>query len=234
MPLTPEARTALERALGYRFTRPERLELALIHRSSNPLAINNETLEFLGDAVLALAMSDLLMHRFPKAREGMLSKIRASLVNAEVLARKAREVGLGQWLELGKGEERSGGREKLSILAAGYEALLGAVYLDSGFEPTRAIVAAHFGTDVDAHVTMGFQDYKTELQEMTQRLYRETPVYTLIEERGPDHDKEFVLELKIGGRTYGQGTGRSKKIAEQAAAEAALAVLRVDVGEEKP
>ena len=206
--------------------------MALTHRSSNPDGINNETLEFLGDAVLALAMSDLLMTAFPDAREGPLSKIRASLVNAEVLARKARELDLGRWLQLGKGEERSGGRDKGSILASGYEALLGAVYLDSGFEPTRGIVAAHFAADVAAHATVGFQDHKTRLQEFTQRHFRETPSYSVLEERGPDHDKEFVLELRIGGRAYAQGVGHSKKLAEQAAAEATLAVLRTELPEE--
>jgi ribonuclease III len=225
MRLTPEARAAIERALDYRFLRAERLELALTHRSSNPDGINNETLEFLGDAVLALAMSDLLMTHFPAAREGELSKIRAALVNAEVLARKARELDLGRWLQVGKGEERSGGRAKESILAAAYEALLGAVYLDSGFEPTRGIVAGHFTADVAAHATVGFQDHKTRLQELTQRLFRETPLYVLVAERGPDHDKIFDLELRIGGRVYGAGSGRSKKHAEQAAAEAALVVL---------
>lgn len=224
--MTPEARAALEQGLGHAFQRPERLALALTHRSSTTDGAHNETLEFLGDAVLALAMSDLLMLRYPTAREGVLSKIRASLVNAEVLARKAREIGLGQWLRLGKGEERSGGREKVSILASAYEAVLGAVYLDAGFDPARRIVAAHFAPDVEAHATLGLQDYKTTLQELTQRLFREMPVYAIVEESGPDHAKHFELELRIGGRCYGRGIGRSKKAAEQLAAMQALATLR--------
>lgn len=226
--MTPEARAAIEAVLDYRFRRPEQLALALTHRSSTIDGVNNETLEFLGDAVLALAMSDLLMARFPDAREGTLSKIRASLVSAEMLARKARELDLGRWLQLGKGEDRSGGRDKGSILAALYEAILGAVYADAGFEPARAIVAAHFAADVDVHRTVGFQDHKTQLQEMTQRLFRETPVYVVAEERGPDHDKQFALELRLGGECYARGVGRSKKSAEQAAAEAALARLRAE------
>ena len=219
-----EARQALEADLDYRFMRVDHLVLALTHRSFGD-APNNEKLEFLGDAVLALAMSDVLMARFPEAREGDLSKIRASLVNAEVLARKARELELGRWLRLGKGEEKSGGREKLSILAAGYEAVLGAIYLDAGYEPARAVVERQFAPDVVEHLTVGLRDYKTQLQEVTQRLFRETPAYTLVEESGPDHEKRFVSEIAIAGRNYGRGLGRSKKMAEQAAAMEALSVL---------
>jgi ribonuclease-3 len=218
------AREALEAAFGHRFARPERLAVALTHRSFGE-GENNETLEFLGDAVLALAMADLLMARFPGAREGELSKMRASLVNAEVLARKARELELGRWLRLGKGEEKSGGREKPSILGAVYEALLGAIYLDAGYERARAVVEAHFAADVLEHPSVGLRDYKTELQELTQRLFRETPAYTLVEESGPDHEKRFVSEIAIGGRWFGRGVGRSKKTAEQAAAMEALAAL---------
>ncbi len=221
----PDARAAVEVGLGHRFARPEYLDVALTHRSYGPDLPNNEKLEFLGDAVLALAMSDLLMRRFPDAREGELSKIRASLVNAEVLARKARELRLGRWLRLGKGEERSRGREKNSILAALYEAVLGAVYLDGGYERARSVVEAHFGEDVTEHLTVGLRDYKTQLQEVTQRLFRETPQYTLVEESGPDHAKRFVSELTIAGRPYGRGVGHTKKAAEQSAAMQALATL---------
>jgi ribonuclease III len=225
------AREALEAALGHRFVRPEQLTVALTHRSFGNDEANNEKLEFLCDAVLALAMSDLLMTRFPDAREGDLSKIRASLVNAEVLARKARQLEVGRWLRLGRGEEKSGGREKPSILAAGYEALLGAIYLDAGYEAARNVVATHFAGDVAEHLRVGLRDYKTELQEVTQRLFRATPVYTLIEESGPDHDKEFVSEIVIDGRPCGRGVGRSKKMAEQAAAmEALTALTRTDPG----
>ena len=223
--MTPGTQAAIEAGLGHRFVRPERMAIALTHRSVGAEE-NNETLEFLGDAVLALAMSDLLMEHFPDAREGELSKIRASLVNAEVLARKARQLDLGHWLRLGRGEERSGGREKTSILAAGYEALLGAVYADAGYEAARRVVAGHFTADVEAHLTVGLCDHKTQLQELTQRLFRETPGYTLVEETGPDHDKRFVSEITIAGRTWARGTGRSKKIAEQAAARETLAAVR--------
>jgi ribonuclease-3 len=170
-------------------------------------------------------MSDLLMTRFPEAREGELSKIRASLVNAEVLARKARQLDLGRWLRLGKGEERSQGHEKVSILASAYEAVLGAIYLDGGYEAARRVVEVQFDRDVAAHVTVGLHDYKTELQEISQRLFREPPAYALIDESGPDHEKRFVSEITIAGRCYGRGAGRSKKTAEQAAAMAALTTL---------
>jgi ribonuclease-3 len=222
--MTDETRAALEAGLGHRFVRPELLTVAITHRSTGE-GTHNETLEFLGDAVLSLAVSDLLMRDFPEAREGDLSKMRASLVNAEQLAHKARRVDLGRWLRLGKGEERSGGREKEKILAAAYEALLGAIYLDAGYEAARRVVEAQFDDLQRDPEAPGYRDYKTRLQELTQRLYREMPVYTLTAEHGPDHEKEFVVELAIGGRVLGRGTGRSKKLAEQAAAMEALAAL---------
>jgi len=223
--MTDEARVALEASLGHRFVRPERLAVALTHRSTGDGA-HNETLEFLGDAVLSLAVSDLLMRNFPAATEGDLSKMRASLVNAEELAQKARAMDLGRWLSVGKGEERSGGRAKEKILAAAYEAVLGAVYLDAGWEPARQVVEAHFAPGLAREPQApGHRDYKTRLQELTQRVHREMPAYTLVEERGPDHEKQFVVELAVGGRVLGRGVGRSKKLAEQAAAMEALAAL---------
>jgi ribonuclease III len=220
-----ELQEALESGLGHHFQRPEHLHVAVTHRSFSPEAPNNETLEFLGDAVLALAMADLLMRRFPAAREGDLSKLRAGLVNAETLAQKARGLDLGRWLRLGKGEEKSGGRDKESILAAVYEALLGAVYLDAGYEAARRLVETHFSADLTSEAAAGLRDYKTRLQELTQRLFRATPVYQLVEESGPDHAKRFVSELSIAGQAYGRGVGHSKKTAEQAAAMEALDVL---------
>jgi ribonuclease III len=220
-----ELQEALETELGHRFQRPEYLHVAVTHRSFSLEVPNNETLEFLGDAVLALAMADLLMRRFPAAREGDLSKLRAGLVNAETLAQKARALDLGRWLRLGKGEEKSGGRDKESILAAVYEALLGAVYLDAGYEAARRLVETHFAADLTSEAAAGLRDYKTRLQELTQRLFRATPVYQLVEESGPDHAKRFVSELSIGGQPYGRGVGHSKKTAEQAAAMEALDLL---------
>jgi len=216
---------ALEAGLGHRFQRSQQLRVALTHRSVSPDDPNNETLEFLGDAVLALAMADLLMERFPAAREGELSKLRAGLVNAGILAEKARALDLGQWLRLGKGEEKSGGRQKESILAAAYEAVLGAVYADGGYEAARRVVERHFAAELVSETAAGLRDYKTRLQELTQRLFRATPVYVLVEESGPDHAKRFVSELSVAGRRYGRGVGHSKKTAEQAAAMTALAEL---------
>jgi ribonuclease-3 len=223
--MTDALRAALEPLLPYKFVRPEHLVLAVTHRSLSPELPNNETLEFLGDAVLGLAISDLLMHRFPQAREGDLSKRRAGLVNAAVLARKARAIDLGRWLRLGKGEEKTGGRDKESILAAGYEAVLGAIYLDGGYEAARRVVEAQFGADVAEELSAGQEDWKTRLQEVCQRRWRETPAYTLVEESGPDHAKRFVSELTIRGELRGRGVGHSKKAAEQAAAREALAAL---------
>jgi ribonuclease-3 len=220
-----ELHDAMEASLRHRFQRPEYLAVAVTHRSFSPEVPNNETLEFLGDAVLALAMADVLMRRFPSAREGDLSKLRAGLVNAETLAQKARALDLGRWLRLGKGEEKSGGREKESILAAVYEAVLGAVYLDAGYEPARLLVEGHFALDLTDEAAAGRRDYKTRLQELTQRRFRATPVYQLVEESGPDHAKQFVSELSIAGQPYGRGVGHSKKTAEQAAAMQALDAL---------
>jgi len=227
--MSDELYAAVERALGHRFVRPERVLEAVTHRSYSATGSDNETLEFLGDAVLSLAISDLLMRCHPAADEGSLSKMRAALVNARVLADKARALDLGRWLRIGKGEERSGGRDKESILACAYEALLGAVYADAGYEAARRVVDTHFASDVTGgDVTEQLRDHKTRLQELTQRLYREAPLYTLVEESGPDHAKRFVTELRIAGRVYGRGVGHSKKTAEQAAAMEALRALQLE------
>ena len=214
----------LEIRLGHRFRDPGLLQRSLTHRSyagGDPHR-NNEQLEFLGDAVLSLAMSDLLLERFPQRREGDLSKVRASLVNERVLARQATELAVGDFLLVGKGEEQSGGRCKASILAGAYEAILGAVYMDAGFDAARRMVSAHFAHAIEDHSTLGLQDYKTRLQELTQQHFREVPTYRLVRESGPDHDKRFVSQIVVGGKVYGKGVGRSKKVAEQAAAMEAL------------
>jgi ribonuclease III len=220
----------IEERLGYQFRKPELLETALTHRSLTPTSgtRNNEKLEFLGDAVLDLVVSDLLMQQFPRHQEGDLSKLRASLVNARVLAEKARTIGLGQELRLGKGEEKSGGRDKESILGAAYEALIGAVYLDRGFVAARRVLARQFAADLKARAGVAVEDCKTRLQEITQRIFKTTPTYTLVRETGPDHAKNFVSQISVGGRTFGRGEGRSKKSAEQAAAMEALHALQAE------
>lgn len=226
----------IEEQIGYRFRKPELLETALTHRSLTAAnaSRNNEKLEFLGDAVLDLAVSDLLMQQFPRHQEGDLSKLRASLVNAHVLADKARALGLGLSLKLGKGEEKSGGRDKESILAAGFEALIGAIYLDRGFVAARRVLARQFASDLQARAGGTVEDCKTRLQEITQRMFKATPTYTLVRETGPDHAKNFVSQISIGGRTLGRGEGKSKKSAEQAAAMEALRALQTEARDVVP
>jgi ribonuclease III len=218
---------ALQKELEYYFKDPSLLARCLTHVSYNydRNLGHNEVLEFLGDAVLDLAISDLLMRRFPERSEGDLSRMRAALVNSSVLAEKAMAINLGPLLRLGKGEERSGGRYKESILAGAFEALLGAIYRDGGYEAARSLVERYFASDVKEK-TLGQQDYKTRLQEISQMLFREPPVYRLVSERGPDHAKSFVTEIAVGGKVLGMGEGRSKKQAEQEAARKALVELQ--------
>jgi ribonuclease III len=201
------------------------LKVALTHPSAaSPGEPHYERLEFLGDAVLDLAIADLLMRRFPDAREGALSKERASIVNGRTLAAKAVEVGLGEKLRLGKGEEKSGGRSKTSILAATFEAVLGAIYSDRGLDSAQRVVERLFLDDIGG--PSAERDYKTDLQEVAHRRFRVQPVYELIATRGPDHAKRFTTRIVIGGREFGRGEGASKKQSEQAAARETL--VRID------
>jgi len=217
----------LQKELGYSFSDGVLLLRCLTHVSHGrgKGKEHNETLEFLGDAVLSLAISDLLMHRFPEKSEGDLSKMRASLVNSVVLAEKAAELGLGLLLRMGKGEERSGGREKASILAGAFEAVLGGVYWDGGYQAARRVVERYFAPDIDER-KLGQQDYKTRLQEISQMLFRVPPSYRLVAESGPDHEKRFATEILLGGRVLGRGEGKSKKQSEQEAARRALEELQ--------
>ena len=219
---------ALEARLGHEFRDRELLERALTH-SSLPHEMggsvrSNELLEFLGDAVLDLAISHALFQRFPDSDEGTLSKLRASLVNKNSLASIASSLGLAKELRLGKSEESTGGRSKPSILADVYEAVVAAVYLDAGMDKAQAMVLAHFGTileDVDARAA-GSVDYKTRLQEICQARFQTVPDYRLAAVTGPDHARRFEAEVWIDGRAMGRGSGRSKKEAHQQAAKAAL------------
>ncbi|HEV2170077.1 MAG TPA: ribonuclease III [Candidatus Binatus sp.] len=211
----------LERVLGYSFVRAELLETALTHPSAAVGSdVHYERLEFLGDAVLDLAIADLLMRKFPTAKEGPLSKQRASIVNARTLALKAQAIELNEMIRLGKGEEKSGGREKTSILAAVFEAVIGAVYTDGGLTHAQEVVEHLFGADLGGAVAE--RDYKTELQEVAYRYFRTQPVYELIATGGPDHAKRFTTRIKIAGRDLGVAEGGSKKQSEQAAARLAL------------
>jgi ribonuclease-3 len=218
----------LEEAIGFRFADRTLLERALVHRSARgeDRLDDNETLEFLGDAVLDLAISELLMQRHPDLDEGRLSRRRAALVSAAPLAELAAGLGLGDWLRLGKGEESNGGRVKKRILAGAYEALIGAVFLDGGYESGRKVVAAHFGERLmrdDEPL-----DYKTELQELTQRRWRSVPSYRISEVTGPDHERLFDVEVEVDGRVVASGRAGTRKRAEQHAARQALAALGED------
>ncbi len=221
------AHEELERTLGYRFNNAEWLTAALRHSSfineqSQTDITSNERLEFLGDAVLNLAISHLLMKRCPDLAEGELSRNRAHLVNESQLASIAREIDLGPHLLLGKGEALTDGREKNSILADATEAVIAAIYLDGGFDAAFTFVAHRFRERLRTASHLGYEtDYKSRLQEYAQSNYHEVPRYQVINERGPDHDKTFRIRMTVAGFTA-EGDGKSKKMAEQEAARAGL------------
>jgi ribonuclease-3 len=230
-------RSTLERALGIRFKDPALHEAALTHRSfafEQGVAPTNERLEFLGDAVLGLVITDLAYRAFPQLSEGELAKLRAATVNMTTLAEVARELGLGEAVLLGKGEELSGGRNKASILADAMEAVLGAIYLDQGMRVAQRVVKNLFWPRMEAYARgEGDRDYKTSLQELAAQDLGRIPEYRVVE-RGPDHQKEFTATVFLGGRQFGQGVGRSKKEAEQQAAREAFGRLTIQgVGEER-
>ncbi len=220
--------SGLERAIGVRFSDRRLRDAALTHRSyafEEGLDVNNERLEFLGDAVLGLVVTDLAFREFPDLSEGELAKLRAAIVNMGALAEVARDLSLGDVVRLGHGEELSGGRDKASILADALEAVLGALYLDSGLDEARRIIERLFRPRMIAYVRgEGERDYKTILQELASQDLRSLPEYR-IEERGPDHQKEFTARVFLAGRPYGTGTGHSKKEAEQQAAHEAFVKL---------
>lgn len=215
---------AVEARLGHAFLDRRLLDAALTHPSALPLGAlrAGEQLEFLGDAVLDLIIADLLLLHFPELDEGELSKRRASLVRTATLAGKARALGLDEALRLGRGEERGGGREKASILAYVYEAVLGAVFRDAGFARTRAVVQRHFADDIARGGTAGAPDWKTILQERIQAAQRIVPEYRVCDESGPAHARRFAVEVWVADTCLAVGYGPSKRTAEQDAARAAL------------
>ncbi len=236
-----ESLRRLEERLGYRFNDIQWLDHALTHKSfvhessmiqPDPSRDNgNEVLEFLGDAVLSLAISHLLLQAFPEAQEGTLSKKRSHLVKRSFLAHLSRELELESYLLLGKGEILDGGRKKASILANVYEALIGAIYLDSGYDRSLEIIRRHFESYLGSEKASPlFDDYKSLLQESVQQAYRLSPKYQVVEESGPEHDKRFLATVHVGKEVKGSGWGKSKKEAEQAAAKSALEELRVANG----
>ncbi len=213
-----------EKNIHYTFNDKELLRTALTHSSyaneKKGKIRFNERLEFLGDAVLQLITSEKLFKENPNMPEGKMSKQRAALVCEDALAGYAHEINLGDYLNLGKGEETTGGRKRLSILSDAFEAVIGAIFLDGGMEPAKKFVL-HF---VDA-AHLSLQDYKTLLQEIIQQNPGEKLSYVVTEESGPDHDKQFTMEVHLNSNVIGKGTGKSKKHAEQAAAKEALALM---------
>jgi ribonuclease-3 len=222
----------LEQRTGYRFKDRGLLEHALTHKSraaedASGGVADNESLEFLGDAVLGLVVADLLFRRYPGYNEGQKSKIKASVVSTQSLGRHAEQLRLGEHLILGRGEEKTGGRFKQALLADAYEALIAAIYLDGGLPAAEAFLERELGEAIDAGAvqTVVGQDYKSALQERLQALGRPLPEYRVAGEAGPDHRKEFSIEVVVGGDVLGSATGRAKKEAEQEAARLALARL---------
>ncbi|MEY2417692.1 MAG: ribonuclease [Actinomycetota bacterium] len=215
--------------LGYEFSERESLEAALAHRSwcaENEGNRSNERLEFLGDSVLGLVVTDHIYRTYPDLPEGELAKVRSSVVNAQALAEAALGLDLGAAVRLGKGEDASGGREKPSILSDAFEAVIGAIYLDGGWDAASEFVLRMLGEMIEeAAAGPGGQDYKTRLQELAAQHYPDLPRY-MVDDEGPDHAKTFYARVYIGPDEQGQGRGRSKKQAEQAAARAAWESLR--------
>ncbi|MFY9814167.1 MAG: ribonuclease III [Dehalococcoidales bacterium] len=222
----------LQRTLGVPFEQQELLTQALTHSSyanENPgtAPSSNERLEFLGDAILGLIVAENLFEDFPTMAEGEMTRLRSILVKQDTLARVAETINLGSYLYLGKGEESSGGREKPANLARALEALIAAVYLDHGYEVTDQFVLEILDVELANILYQGtIVDYKSQLQELLQAKAQQTPVYNLIETEGPDHDKKFTVEVKLGNEVLATGTGRSKKKAETEAARIALEKLK--------
>jgi ribonuclease III len=224
----------LQKILGVTFNQSALLEEALVHSSyinENPgSSINhNERLEFMGDAVLGFIMAERIYRELPDLSEGEMTKARATLVRGDTLARIAGEIGLGDFLYMGKGEEASGGRTKAPNLAGALEAVIAAIYLDQGIYAAKIVVSKIFEKEWEKLVSQGVEeDYKSKLQEIVQRKYQTAPIYKLIGEDGPDHDKTFTVEVVVKGKWFGTGQGKSKKLAETEAARIALAALNED------
>lgn len=223
----------LQDLIGYRFRNPELLALALTHESyANERQLdtgNNERLEFLGDAVLGLVVCRYLYERHARLSEGRLAQIKAHLVSTSYLARKARALDLGAYLRLGRGEDLSEGRNRRNVLADTLEALIGALYLDGGLEVTEPFVLSLLREAMD-NMEGSQKDFKSLLQEHTQRLHKSLPHYQVVEEEGPPHDRLFQVQVEFLGEVLGEGSGRSKRDASQKAAQQALETLRGRLG----
>lgn len=228
-----EGKKAVLPRLGYRFKNEAWLHQAMTHRSyaheqKMPLEQSNERLEFLGDAVLGICIAEMLVRAFPQETEGGLSKRRAALVNQKALAKIAEDLEFGSHLRLGKGEEKTGGRTKKSILCDAFEAVIGAIYLDQGMDAAKSYIEKLFEPLLpqSKHVETS-RDYKTRLQEHFQSRFKKSPRYSVISETGPDHSKIFEVKIEFNGETLGEGKGTSKREAEQDAAEKAFKLLKV-------
>ena len=220
---------ALEKTLGYKFKSEKLIIEALTHKSHKQ-PYDNERLEFLGDAVLDLIVGEYLFFKFPKSDEGNLSKIRAALVNEDGFEKLARSIDLGKYIYLSNAEENNGGREKASLLSNAFEAVMGAIYLESGLEAVRKIAIELIEKNhKDISLDSLFRDFKTTLQELTQARFGETPEYKVVASRGPDHKKEFEVAVIIENKEYARAIGKSKKIAQQEAAETAVKLLNKEV-----
>jgi ribonuclease-3 len=216
----------LEQCLGYQFKDKNLIVEALTHKSYKK-PYNNERLEFLGDAVLNLIVGEYLYHKFPKSNEGELSKIRASLVNETGFTKLAKDINLGDFIYISVAEERNNGRKKASILSDAFEAIMGAIYLESGLNNLKPIMLQLLENSYDKiNLDVLFSDYKTALQEITQSMFGTIPEYKLEKSFGPDHQKEFEVSIWIDEKNYGTAKGKSKKLAQQAVAKIALEKLK--------
>lgn len=223
----------LEAKLNYKFNNVELLKNALVHSSyANEIrgsTHSNERLEFLGDSVLSVIVAEHIYKKFPNMPEGELTRLRASLVCEKSLCALSRELEIGKFLKLGKGEDKNGGRERDSILADAFESVLAAIYLDGGMSPAKKHVLNTVLRDLNLQNDEKFKDYKTSLQEIIQRNPEENVTYILVDETGPDHDKQFTVAVKLNSNIIGTGTGKSKKQAEQTAAKQALKLMGENV-----
>jgi len=224
-----EALARLEAALEHEFTDEGHLEHALVHRSfcaEHPEVESNERMEFLGDSVLGLLVNEHLYARYTKREEGRLTKIKSMLVSEPVLSSKADELALGDYILLSENERQSGGGSRVSIIADAFEAVIGAIYLDSGLGKARKFVERHLLSEIDELLEVDeYKNYKSMIQEHAQRKLGARPRYRVVSAKGPEHQRVFFVELKLGGRTVGRGEGKNKKEAEQAAARNALGKL---------
>jgi len=224
---------ALQNILGVSFKDPSLLEQALVHSSyvneNIGIATSNERLEFLGDAVLGFIIARELYQRLPQSTEGEMTELRSSLVRGDTLSHIAETISLGDYLYLGKGEEASGGRLKPANLAGAMEAVIAAIFLDQGSNTTRDFILKLMDKELSKILSQGIEpDYKSQLQELIQSRYQQTPTYQVLEAIGPDHDQRFTVEVRVGNTVLGRGSGKSKKSAEAESARSALDQLPPD------